>query len=250
VSLSTQHFVAMQNVGQIKSFVDDLITKRGTVSTRVAFVLRSVEVHPMFRGLCNLPKKQDMLFFWCLPNAPPIYLHFTFLQSLCLPPKNKIPQPFLFFRLQQSTIFINPAGNTKMIPTISTPLLANNQPHSMHPAPHSSSSDCHSFSGSTPTNPFIFQVQPPPSFFRECFAFFCARSFSTASIPGKPALFIIQGASLTPTCSFFPSPPCCPFFFRVGSVHSTINQFCFATKTLLFLAFPHPTQQFSFFSPR
>ena len=42
----------MQNVGRVKSFVDDLIMERGTVSMRVALVLRSAEVQPLFRDLC------------------------------------------------------------------------------------------------------------------------------------------------------------------------------------------------------
>ena len=44
---STRYFTAIQNVGQPKSFVDDLIMERGTVSMRVAFVLRSAEVQPL-----------------------------------------------------------------------------------------------------------------------------------------------------------------------------------------------------------
>ena len=42
----------MQNVGRVKSLVDDLIMERGTVSMRVALVLRSAEVQPLFRDLC------------------------------------------------------------------------------------------------------------------------------------------------------------------------------------------------------
>ena len=42
----------MQNVGQVKSFVDDLVMKLGTVSMRVALVLRSAEVQPVFQDLC------------------------------------------------------------------------------------------------------------------------------------------------------------------------------------------------------
>ena len=42
----------MQNVGQVKSFVDDLVMKLGTVSMRVALVLRSAEVQPLFQDLC------------------------------------------------------------------------------------------------------------------------------------------------------------------------------------------------------
>ena len=48
---STRYFTAMQNVGQVKSSVDDLTMQRGTVSMRVAFVLRSAEVQPLFRDL-------------------------------------------------------------------------------------------------------------------------------------------------------------------------------------------------------
>ena len=49
---STHYFNAIQNVGRVKSFVDDLYMKRGTVSMRVALVLRSAEVLPLFRDLC------------------------------------------------------------------------------------------------------------------------------------------------------------------------------------------------------
>jgi hypothetical protein len=50
---STRYFTAIQNVGRVKSSVDDLIMERGTVSMRVAFVLRSAEVQPLFRDLCD-----------------------------------------------------------------------------------------------------------------------------------------------------------------------------------------------------
>ena len=43
----------MQNVGRVKSSVDDLTMERGTVSMRVALVLRSAEVQPLFRDLCD-----------------------------------------------------------------------------------------------------------------------------------------------------------------------------------------------------
>ena len=48
---STQYFTAIQNVAQVKSFVDDLVMKLGTVSMRVALVLRSAEVQPVFQDL-------------------------------------------------------------------------------------------------------------------------------------------------------------------------------------------------------
>lgn len=53
---STHYSTAIQNVGRVKSFVDDLIMKRGTVSMRVALVLRSAEVQPLLRDLCKLLK--------------------------------------------------------------------------------------------------------------------------------------------------------------------------------------------------
>ena len=62
--MSTHYFTALQNVGRVKSFVDDLFTERGTVSMRVALVLRSVEVHPLFRGLCEP-------FYRSWPTTPP-----------------------------------------------------------------------------------------------------------------------------------------------------------------------------------
>jgi hypothetical protein len=65
---STQYYNAIQNVGQVKSFVDDLNRKRGTVSMRVAFVLRSAEVQPLFRDLCTP--------FWNA-NSSPLLLHAT-----------------------------------------------------------------------------------------------------------------------------------------------------------------------------
>ena len=50
---STRYFTAKQNVGRVKSFVDDLTMERGTVRMKVAFVLRSAEVQPLFRDLCR-----------------------------------------------------------------------------------------------------------------------------------------------------------------------------------------------------
>ena len=46
--------IVISNVGRDKSFVDDLNMERGTVSMRVAFVLRSAEVQPLFRDLCDV----------------------------------------------------------------------------------------------------------------------------------------------------------------------------------------------------
>ena len=63
----------MQNVGQVKSFVDDLIMKRGTVSMRVTLVLRSAEVQPLFRDLCIcLRKLASVNSSPPLPITPPL----------------------------------------------------------------------------------------------------------------------------------------------------------------------------------
>ena len=51
---STRYFKVLSNVGRVKSSVDDLTMERGTVSMRVAFVLRSAEVQPLFRDLCDI----------------------------------------------------------------------------------------------------------------------------------------------------------------------------------------------------
>ena len=50
---STRYFKVLPNVGRVKSSVDDLTMERGTVSMRVAFVLRSAEVQPTFLDLCG-----------------------------------------------------------------------------------------------------------------------------------------------------------------------------------------------------
>ena len=68
---STRYFTAIQNVGRVKSSVDDLTMERGTVSMRVAFVLRSAEVQPLFRDLCDAPS------LVAPPILPPQTLHFT-----------------------------------------------------------------------------------------------------------------------------------------------------------------------------
>ena len=38
----------MQDIGEDKSFADDLNKERGIVSSRVALLLRSAEIKPMF----------------------------------------------------------------------------------------------------------------------------------------------------------------------------------------------------------
>jgi hypothetical protein len=65
---STRYFTAKQNVGRVKSFVDDLTMERGTVSMRVAFVLRSAEVQPAFRDLCDGMRKHSSCQFSPTPH--------------------------------------------------------------------------------------------------------------------------------------------------------------------------------------
>lgn len=60
----------MQNVGQVKSFVDDLVMKLGTVSMRVALVLRSAEVQPVFQDLCI--QRASACWMTILPSLPPV----------------------------------------------------------------------------------------------------------------------------------------------------------------------------------
>jgi hypothetical protein len=67
---STHYSTAIQNVGRVKSFVDALIMKRGTVSMRVALVLRSAEVQPLFRDLCFPLLEMVGQFF---PPPPTVY---------------------------------------------------------------------------------------------------------------------------------------------------------------------------------
>jgi hypothetical protein len=43
--------IAISNIGRDKSFVDDLIYERGIVSSRVALLLRSAEIKPLFFDL-------------------------------------------------------------------------------------------------------------------------------------------------------------------------------------------------------
>ena len=57
----------MQNVGRVKSSVDDLTMERGTVSMRVALVLRSAEVQPLFRDLCDVYYDvSSLLVLYCI----------------------------------------------------------------------------------------------------------------------------------------------------------------------------------------
>ena len=57
---STRYFNVIQNVGRVKSSVDNLTMEQGTVSMRVAFVLRSAEVRPLFRDLCDAALKHKI----------------------------------------------------------------------------------------------------------------------------------------------------------------------------------------------
>ena len=65
---STRYFKATHNVGRVKSSVDDLTMERGTVSMRVALVLRSAEVQPLLRDLCDTPTEGVVVV---IANSPP-----------------------------------------------------------------------------------------------------------------------------------------------------------------------------------
>ena len=86
---STRYFTAIQNVGRVKSSVDDLTMERGTVSMRVAFVLRSAEVQPLFRDLCDAPS------LVAPPILPPpnIALHCISLCTFYYPTQPNPTQP-------------------------------------------------------------------------------------------------------------------------------------------------------------
>ena len=60
--------------------------ERGTVSMRVAFVLRSAEVQPLFRDLCEVCKKK--LVFFLSSRSLPLPLFLIISSSLCHAPKN------------------------------------------------------------------------------------------------------------------------------------------------------------------
>ena len=53
IAFARSIFIAIPNERQVKSFADDLITKRGVVSGRVALLLRSTETQPLLLDLEN-----------------------------------------------------------------------------------------------------------------------------------------------------------------------------------------------------
>ena len=56
--------------------------ERGTVSMRVAFVLRSAEVQPLFRDLCEVCKKKKQFFsFITEPSSPPLSWNYPLFMS-------------------------------------------------------------------------------------------------------------------------------------------------------------------------
>ena len=51
IAFARSIFIAIPNERQVKSFADDLITKRGVVSGRVTLLLRSTETQPLLLDL-------------------------------------------------------------------------------------------------------------------------------------------------------------------------------------------------------
>ena len=106
---STRYFTAIQNVGRVKSSVDDLTMERGTVSMRVASVLRSAEVQPLFRDLCDCSSLSIILsVLRCVANSLPPLKYFTthFLMDCGTNPKleSKLNQnniPYVCFNLMR-----------------------------------------------------------------------------------------------------------------------------------------------------
>ena len=47
-------WMLISNIGRDKSFVDDLNQEQGIVSSRVALLLRSTEIKPLFSGFVAL----------------------------------------------------------------------------------------------------------------------------------------------------------------------------------------------------
>ena len=57
----------IHNIGVVKSFADDLNSERGIVSSRVALLLRSAEIKPLFHKICSIehfPQPMGRSFFW------------------------------------------------------------------------------------------------------------------------------------------------------------------------------------------
>ena len=85
---STRYFKILPNVGRVKSSVDDLTMERGTVSMRVAFVLRSAEVQPLFRDLCEVCKKKNKFFLSSRSLPLPLFLEIILFS--CHAPKTGV----------------------------------------------------------------------------------------------------------------------------------------------------------------
>ena len=60
--------MAISNIGRDKSFADDLNTERGIVSSRVALLLRSAEIKPLFQRFV-LEKEPNQNFFFLSSNG-------------------------------------------------------------------------------------------------------------------------------------------------------------------------------------
>ena len=75
IAFARSIFIAIPNERQVKSFADDLITKRGVVSGRVALLLRSTETQPLLLDLENKsppPKRSRVTRVTRrLPGEPP-----------------------------------------------------------------------------------------------------------------------------------------------------------------------------------
>ena len=91
----------MQNVGQVKSFVDDLVMKLGTVSMRVALVLRSAEVQPVF---------QDLFIRLLLDDNPPPFSPLPECPQRFIVPKRSVQWAVVGAVKQHSFCHLQKAG--------------------------------------------------------------------------------------------------------------------------------------------
>ena len=99
----------------VKSFVDDLFMKRGTVSMRVAFVLRSAEVHLLFWDLCVNQLACEQSFTSILTPL----LHLSFSRAcahptweLCASLSN-LPSPEVFIYCDTLWLFMELCGTLR-----------------------------------------------------------------------------------------------------------------------------------------
>ena len=124
------YYNATHNYGQVKSSVDDLTEKQGTVRMRVVFVLRSAEVHPLFCDLFTTDTGHISCVgeeSWKALFPPPTHLSLSCTLCLTKTPLHRSGVlPNLCNEIQQSKKKHTKAGSTALF--VTHDLLLNNQP--------------------------------------------------------------------------------------------------------------------------